>query len=598
MEMHCMKILRLMAFVATSVALAAGCSSGSGTGGNPPAVTVHPANWIEVSGAPGSMGGRLQMTMSDGQSISPVLALQVITLGGTVVTPVPVIPASGVRKTSFTVARGGTMVRTVDIVVPSLGSPGMATLEALQGIAGLDTVLAPPADPARAALHAKTMMHLKQLVADLTTVIKQAQSGPVTVGAMNGALLVMDSAALETMDALVLGAQEAVVPLSATPGTSAQALTTGGILLLGTVAILLAPAEATLTTVVGSAIVGGALVGLIESTTLGLALKNAISTADPSSLPPSSASDAWEAAKEAAAAKADGLAQSVSSAAMSLSGALQQDASDVANDAQEAPPMTTCGAGETACGAACCPAGKSCADASMGQCTLCNPGDTTCGTACCTGGHMCTDPAANKCSTCNPGDTECGTACCMGGQTCCPGGQGCADLAMSACVSSTFMCDDQPMNCQGTTLPCTANAPCTVNCTGQSSCQGAVIQCPAGAPCIVTCSGQSSCESASISCSDSDPCTLLCPAPASSCPSSVSGPWGSIGSNGGSWSQVVSITCNGGNCFGVCAAGFADCNNSKSLDGCEVNLMVDHNNCGACGQACPMNKWCNNGSCS
>jgi hypothetical protein len=44
----------------------------------------------------------------------------------------------------------------------------------------------------------------------------------------------------------------------------------------------------------------------------------------------------------------------------------------------------------------------------------------------------------------------------------------------------------------------------------------------------------------------------------------------------------------------ACQAGFANCNNS-SVDGCEVDLMNDSNNCGYCGHSCIFS--CSNGSC-
>ena len=45
-------------------------------------------------------------------------------------------------------------------------------------------------------------------------------------------------------------------------------------------------------------------------------------------------------------------------------------------------------------------------------------------------------------------------------------------------------------------------------------------------------------------------------------------------------------TCGNGTCNGACAYPFADCNNNKQLDGCEVHLTNDPSNCGACGLTC------------
>jgi hypothetical protein len=55
--------------------------------------------------------------------------------------------------------------------------------------------------------------------------------------------------------------------------------------------------------------------------------------------------------------------------------------------------------------------------------------------------------------------------------------------------------------------------------------------------------------------------------------------------------------CISGNCTVVsCSTGYANCNGSNS-DGCEINLLSDNNNCGACGNACPATKTCIGGTC-
>ncbi len=47
----------------------------------------------------------------------------------------------------------------------------------------------------------------------------------------------------------------------------------------------------------------------------------------------------------------------------------------------------------------------------------------------------------------------------------------------------------------------------------------------------------------------------------------------------------VTATCDQGVCATKCIPGFADCDGNPS-NGCEVNLMIDGSNCGACGQWC------------
>jgi hypothetical protein len=54
-------------------------------------------------------------------------------------------------------------------------------------------------------------------------------------------------------------------------------------------------------------------------------------------------------------------------------------------------------------------------------------------------------------------------------------------------------------------------------------------------------------------------------------------------------------TCNAGTCVRSCAPGFSDCN-GKPADGCEVDLMTDKRNCGACKNHCLFGH-CANGTC-
>lgn len=65
--------------------------------------------------------------------------------------------------------------------------------------------------------------------------------------------------------------------------------------------------------------------------------------------------------------------------------------------------------------------------------------------------------------------------------------------------------------------------------------------------------------------------------------------------------NAISV-CRLGKCDGfTCESGFADCNGDPS-DGCEVNLLTDGNNCGACEHVCDAmphaDRGCSNGVCS
>lgn len=60
--------------------------------------------------------------------------------------------------------------------------------------------------------------------------------------------------------------------------------------------------------------------------------------------------------------------------------------------------------------------------------------------------------------------------------------------------------------------------------------------------------------------------------------------------------NLVDVSCDGG-CRGQCVAGFADCNDDKQRDGCEVELATSAEHCGACGSACSVDTTCVNGVC-
>ena len=52
----------------------------------------------------------------------------------------------------------------------------------------------------------------------------------------------------------------------------------------------------------------------------------------------------------------------------------------------------------------------------------------------------------------------------------------------------------------------------------------------------------------------------------------------------------VNPACANSSCQpGVCTPGFADCNNNKRTDGCEINITNDNANCAVCGRVCSTN---------
>ena len=64
----------------------------------------------------------------------------------------------------------------------------------------------------------------------------------------------------------------------------------------------------------------------------------------------------------------------------------------------------------------------------------------------------------------------------------------------------------------------------------------------------------------------------------------------------------ITPTCEDRICGGTWTPGFADCNNNKRFDGCEVNILLNVQHCGGCGQPCPSAPHtipvCNNGACT
>ena len=60
--------------------------------------------------------------------------------------------------------------------------------------------------------------------------------------------------------------------------------------------------------------------------------------------------------------------------------------------------------------------------------------------------------------------------------------------------------------------------------------------------------------------------------------------------------HVVSRTCTAGICTGTCAPNWADCDNDKRTNGCEVDTQNDWRNCGGCGDTCA--RQCVAGTCA
>jgi hypothetical protein len=58
----------------------------------------------------------------------------------------------------------------------------------------------------------------------------------------------------------------------------------------------------------------------------------------------------------------------------------------------------------------------------------------------------------------------------------------------------------------------------------------------------------------------------------------------------------ATASCTNGTCGLTCSSGFGDCNHNP-VDGCEINLLANTLNCGACGRACLQGQFCVGGTC-
>jgi formylglycine-generating enzyme required for sulfatase activity len=194
----------------------------------------------------------------------------------------------------------------------------------------------------------------------------------------------------------------------------------------------------------------------------------------------------------------------------------------------------------------------------------------------CTGG-VC--DGSGSCSECKPGQKRCQSA--IQPETCggtgtwsadppCSGSEVCSGGVCGTCASGTADCDGSIVN--GCEVPLKEDV---LNC---GAC-GNVCSTYHGTPaCLI---GQ---------------CEMACAAPYGNCDGNASNGCeadkstspdhcGACG-QACTASHMATVTCTGGQCSGVCASGWGDCNGDKRIDGCETPLDTQPTRCGGCNNVC------------
>ena len=234
------------------------------------------------------------------------------------------------------------------------------------------------------------------------------------------------------------------------------------------------------------------------------------------------------------------------------------------------------------CGKA-CPSTNGAASCVASACQIaCNAGFADCNKSTADGCEVNLNADPNNCSTCgeicspnNVANRSCGLVAGMGtcNGTCANGFADCDNNKQTNGCETPVSADIS--NCGGCGLACSlANA--TPNCVGGSC---GIANC---SPNFADCDG-----SAADGCEVN---TQTTPAHCGGCLTACSG------------ANMNVDTCTMGNCTGSCQAGYLDCDNNLRNDGCEVNGQIDASNCGGCSITCSNNnmasRTCGGGVCN
>jgi hypothetical protein len=184
---------------------------------------------------------------------------------------------------------------------------------------------------------------------------------------------------------------------------------------------------------------------------------------------------------------------------------------------------------------------------------------------------------------------------------------------LTMCAGQCVALDSDPAHCGACDNGCSAGQVCSAG-TCASTCGPLLANC--GGACVSlssdplncgACDNLCSVPNATASCADSKCAIASCQSGYADCNglaadgceiSTASDP-----NNCGSCGQPCNVpnataACATGQCaVGVCKAGYGDCD-GVAANGCEVNLLANPGNCGACGKVCASSQVCSNGLCA